>query len=222
LSGAFRFSSFSLSLLRHAHSSYSLHCRRYHRNMDESKQQLLDLKAVQQRVHSDLQYAKLEGPLESGGSSGEGAKREDQGASRVIAVTNDRLCDLSGRPLLASQRGDGGARQLGTGGASGKGRLQCHVFPCQHCFRTDALVAYVGALLPPQRRGRISELLSSIASMSGGDVSTQTPAQLADVAALRLKLDEEIASQCPLCGDLAVQALTTPFVSAQSLAAWEL
>lgn len=212
----------SLSLLRHAHSSYSLHCRRYHRNMDESKQQLLDLKAVQQRVHSDLQYAKLEGPLESGGSSGEGAKREDQGASRVIAVTNDRLCDLSGRPLLASQRGDGGARQLGTGGASGKGRLQCHVFPCQHCFRTDALVAYVGALLPPQRRGRISELLSSIASMSGGDVSTQTPAQLADVAALRLKLDEEIASQCPLCGDLAVQALTTPFVSAQSLAAWEL
>lgn len=197
---------------------------RYHRNRDESKQQLLDLEAVQQRVHSNLMRAKLQdggdsasaGEPAGGAASAAGGKRS---ATKTIAVHDDRACDLSGRPLL-------------TGGAAAATahEHQCYVFPCQHCFRSDALIGYVASLISPERRKALGELHQSIAALSkvepaAGAAATPSSAseqQRAELNALRLKMDEAVAAECPLCGDLAVRALTTPFTSAHAVAAWDL
>ena len=206
---------------------------RYHRNLDESKQQLLDLEAVQRRVRNNLMRAKLQDGQDGSESAGERAGERARGAAasaaggnqsastrrsatKTVAVHDNRVCDLSGRPLL-------------TGSAAAATALehQCYVFPCQHCFRSDALIGYVASLVSPERRKALGEVHQSIAALSKAEPGAGAPSdaserQHAELSSLRLKMDEAVAAECPLCGDLAVQALTTPFASAHAVAAWDL
>lgn len=102
-----------------------------------------------------------------------------------------------------------------------------YMFPCNHIFHTECLIREVKQHVSETARAHIDELYTksqraseqlqrtaaATADSSGGGYNVDTAAALTDEIK---QLDEMIASECPLCGNMIIETIDEKFVSASS------
>jgi len=113
---------------------------------------------------------------------------------------------------------------------------QFYLFPCQHYFHADCLTNEVMKHLSPSQRQRVQDLNDKISKDPGKQPAYQPssyssmqsePEAVAPSEAnqLRTTLDELIASECVLCGDIMIKSIEKPFVNdseIEIIRGWEL
>lgn len=101
-----------------------------------------------------------------------------------------------------------------------------YLFPCGHVFHIDCLIDFTRPLMTPERRARVQQLVASIAAFrhqhgaqpadDPGTVAAPqaalTPQQKSSVDSLRVQLDNLVAAECPLCGDMMIRLIEVPFI----------
>eukprot|EP01113_Clastostelium_recurvatum_P023090 TRINITY_DN2761_c0_g1_i3.p1 TRINITY_DN2761_c0_g1~~TRINITY_DN2761_c0_g1_i3.p1 ORF type:complete len:987 (-),score=308.24 TRINITY_DN2761_c0_g1_i3:8-2968(-) len=109
-----------------------------------------------------------------------------------------------------------------------------YLFPCQHVFHADCLVAEILPLLNAPLRVRVRDIQNKLATLqyestttrsaparedseggSSSSSSSSSTSMSASTPAERLKgeLDTLVASECPLCGDIMLRSIDKPFVA---------
>ena len=137
-----------------------------------------------------------------------------------------QLCDLTHKPIRGSD---------------------FYAFGCGHCVTAEAATAHVIAHTPNKdivdQISRLQNEIRQVASMSnlddddsngsgregrnagivGTDVTSDGPSRL---ESLKSQLDDLVASDCPICGDLLVQTVTEKFIDrsldTEEILAWAL
>jgi len=90
-----------------------------------------------------------------------------------------------------------------------------YLFPCGHVFHIDCLIDFTGPLMTGERRERVQEIISELAklkniSKQGDGVNSVAVQQKSN--SLRAQLDNLVAAECPLCGDLMIRLIEVPFI----------
>ncbi|CAG8467025.1 8972_t:CDS:10 [Ambispora gerdemannii] len=125
---------------------------------------------------------------------------------RFATVSTSEKCSLCDFPLLIRQ---------------------FYVFPCQHAFHTDCLINRVTKYFNTRQLRRILDLQEQIARLimpdnaatPGDDVVVIVP----KVDQLKDELDDLVASECILCGDIMIKSIEQPFINDEEsdlLASW--
>eukprot|EP01112_Ceratiomyxa_fruticulosa_P020451 TRINITY_DN6960_c0_g1_i1.p1 TRINITY_DN6960_c0_g1~~TRINITY_DN6960_c0_g1_i1.p1 ORF type:complete len:978 (+),score=224.54 TRINITY_DN6960_c0_g1_i1:223-3156(+) len=107
---------------------------------------------------------------------------------------------------------------------------QFYLFPCQHVFHADCLSSEILPLLSGPARVRVRELQNKIANSvkeaprqpsTGPSATEEISMQNSTTPQERLKkeLDEYIASECPLCGDIMIRSIDKPFIAIEEVEA---
>ncbi|CAG8443951.1 10866_t:CDS:10 [Ambispora leptoticha] len=125
---------------------------------------------------------------------------------RFATVSTDERCSLCDFPLLTRQ---------------------FYVFPCQHAFHSDCLITQVTKHLKTKQLRRILDLQDQIARFIMSD-NAATPGDDAVVIVpkvdqLKDELDDLVASECILCGDIMIKSIEQPFIKEEEseiLASW--
>ncbi|KAJ3040940.1 hypothetical protein HDV00_010151 [Rhizophlyctis rosea] len=110
---------------------------------------------------------------------------------------------------------------------------QFYVFPCRHVFHADCLVGVVVAGVDERRRRRILDVQEGIArgvgvgvgKKGGGGEETGGKVGSGGVEKLKEELDDLVANECVLCGDLMIRSVDKPFVrpdETDEIASWAL
>ncbi|KAI9293383.1 hypothetical protein K502DRAFT_293809 [Neoconidiobolus thromboides FSU 785] len=93
---------------------------------------------------------------------------------------------------------------------------QFYIFPCQHPFHSDCLIKKVSNNLSKSENQKLSQIqqlltkeISGLKSVSE-DLITE---KRNHINKLKSDLDDIIAYDCPICGDLAVKNIDTPIIS---------
>jgi len=101
-----------------------------------------------------------------------------------------------------------------------------YLFPCGHVFHIDCLVDFTGPLMTNERRSDVQKIIKELAAMKSalskqGDSSASTAIQQKSNT-LRMKLDDLVASECPLCGDMMIRLIEVPFIQSKdpAIAQW--
>lgn len=114
---------------------------------------------------------------------------------------------------------------------------QFYIFPCQHAFHADCLVNRTSKYLPTRQIRRLANLQEQLsrelrqskspqpessmvpvalrgAIFSGGDTETKKkePSSVARAEQLKEELDDIVASECVLCGDIMIKSIDQPFI----------
>lgn len=94
-----------------------------------------------------------------------------------------------------------------------------YMFPCQHKFHTDCLVAEVMPHLTTAKRNRVGDIQRQLASQSSREDAANagkklpTPVALASIRdQLKTELDDLIASECLYCGEIMIKSIDAPFI----------
>ena len=122
------------------------------------------------------------------------------------------MCDICGYPVLTRM---------------------FYLFPCLHVYHGDCLIKEVGSHLSSEKRAHISYLETEIGkeamNKKNSLMDTVRSNEVANVTALAEKesrqseLDDIVASECLLCGDIMIQSVTQPlFDTNDSSAGWEI
>lgn len=110
---------------------------------------------------------------------------------------------------------------------------QFYLFPCQHVFHATCLTKEVLTHSSLMQRRRVGELARKLADASArpppaaGSQSTDArrEARESEIDALRTELNQLVAGECVLCGDLMMRSIERPFVEADEeaeVASWAL
>eukprot|EP00656_Telonema_subtile_P011843 TRINITY_DN15907_c0_g4_i2.p1 TRINITY_DN15907_c0_g4~~TRINITY_DN15907_c0_g4_i2.p1 ORF type:complete len:1063 (-),score=256.58 TRINITY_DN15907_c0_g4_i2:63-3251(-) len=114
--------------------------------------------------------------------------------NRYGFVASDQQCDLCGQPTLIRQ---------------------FYLFPCQHVFHDDCLATEVCKHVDTKTCERIEEVRKKIQSekrkshrQQGNRSNSNTKLR----QTLKAELDRTIASECPFCGDIMINASSRMFI----------
>ncbi len=110
---------------------------------------------------------------------------------------------------------------------------QFYLFPCQHVFHATCLTKEVLTHSSQMHRRRVGELARKLADASArpapsaGSQSNDArrEARELELDALRTELNQLVAGECVLCGDLMLRSIERPFVDAdeeEEVASWAL
>lgn len=111
---------------------------------------------------------------------------------------------------------------------------QFYVFPCNHMFHGDCLSTEIVPYLNSAQRQRVQDLQQKIMNESNqGKTMATTNKDGADETAVvvpkneqfKTMLDEIIAAECPLCGDIMIKSIEKPFLSEremETIRTWDL
>lgn len=124
-------------------------------------------------------------------------------------VSQNQLCDICGYPVLT--------------------RL-FYLFPCLHVYHGDCLTKEVMNHLPETKKNRVLFLEQEIAASAPSKTlmdtvregeNTNNVAGLSETDQNKAELDEIIAAECLLCGDVMIESILLPFYNTnnQSLVA---
>jgi len=101
-----------------------------------------------------------------------------------------------------------------------------YLFPCGHVFHIDCLIEFTGPLMTVERRNRVQQIISQLSSMKSalskqGDSSNSTAIQQKRNN-LRMQLDNLVAAECPLCGNMMIRLIEVPFIQPKepAIAQW--
>ncbi|KAI9005046.1 vacuolar protein sorting protein 18 [Hyaloraphidium curvatum] len=86
---------------------------------------------------------------------------------------------------------------------------QCYVFPCGHCFHADELAEEVVKELRPPIARRMRTLQDQIAR---GQAAEPKDSGSKALTRLRDELDNIVAAECILCGDMMIRSTDRPFI----------
>ncbi|XP_076366787.1 vacuolar protein sorting-associated protein 18 dor isoform X3 [Tachypleus tridentatus] len=105
-----------------------------------------------------------------------------------------------------------------------------YLFPCQHMFHMDCLIAEVITHLITTKRHRVEEIQRQLVAMTGRDDATSlsSVSGIPGVSAkekLKMELDDLIASECLYCGDIMIRSVDAPFIDpeeyTEAMQGWE-
>ncbi|XP_022256973.1 vacuolar protein sorting-associated protein 18 homolog [Limulus polyphemus] len=105
-----------------------------------------------------------------------------------------------------------------------------YLFPCQHMFHMDCLIAEVITHLITNKRHRVEEIQRQLVAMTGRDdaASLSSVSGIPGVSTkerLKMELDDLIASECLYCGDIMIRSVDAPFIDpeeyTEALQGWE-
>uniref|UniRef100_A0A803N7L5 Pep3/Vps18/deep orange domain-containing protein n=1 Tax=Chenopodium quinoa TaxID=63459 RepID=A0A803N7L5_CHEQI len=144
--------------------------------------------------------------------------RNDIGAlaQRYAIIERDEECGVCQRRILNTAADFGISR----GYASLGPMAPFYVFPCGHAFHAQCLIAHITQCTDPEKAEHILDLQKQLSLVSGetrrdsdGSLTVHEPvASMNQVDKIRSQLDEEIASECPFCGELMIQEISLPFI----------
>lgn len=139
--------------------------------------------------------------------------RRDIGAlaQRYAIVDLDEKCGICGLGILGS-----GSRK-----ARGYSAVMApfYVFPCEHSFHAQCLLAHVTKYKSREEKDQISELQRKLTALVSGtsngyaDISPDDPTNASPLDQLREQLDVAIAGECPYCGELMISEILRPFIA---------
>jgi len=165
----------------------------------------------------NAQIKQLKDSMDEATRSAEAIKMDlEELKNRFAVVTADDRCGICERTLLTRQ---------------------FYAFPCQHVFHADCLIKLVSPQLGKfqlKRLGQIQDRMQalrystkrvrtgSMSSISQLDQSQQANAAILDtdkdyedVEKLREELDDIVASECALCGEVMVRTIDQPFIGTE-------
>lgn len=157
--------------------------------------------------------------------------RNDIGAlaQRYAIIERDEECGVCRRRILNTAADFGISR----GYASLALMAPFYVFPCGHAFHAQCLIAHITQCTNPEQAEHILDLQKQLTLVSGemgrdldSSLTVQEPvASMNQVDKIRSQLDDEIASECPFCGELMIQEISMPFILSeeeQEVNSWEI
>jgi vacuolar protein sorting-associated protein 18 len=118
--------------------------------------------------------------------------------SHCLYINMTDVCSFCKQPLLTSQ---------------------IYVFPCKHHLHQDCLLGTLRPHLPSSKRLHIEDLkkqldilkdhddLSSVQSFGSANQS------ISRRDAVKLEIEDMIASECPFCGVLMIKSVDLPFIA---------
>lgn len=108
-------------------------------------------------------------------------------------LRQNQKCDLCGYPVIS--------RQL-------------YLFPCQHVFHSDCLLADAVKNMKGAERQILQDLNGRLQALQRADEATlAASAKAAQMDKVRGEIDDLVASDCPLCGDIMIKSVGKPFIS---------
>jgi len=128
-------------------------------------------------------------------------------------VSQNQLCDICGYPVLT--------------------RL-FYLFPCLHVYHGDCLTKEVMSHFSDEKKRRVlfleEEIVKSAPSKTLMDTvregeNTNAVAGLSEIEQNKVELDELIAAECLLCGDIMIESIQLPFFNPQDqtvLSSWSI
>eukprot|EP00250_Pteridium_aquilinum_P006787 c16631_g1_i1 orf=516-3560(-) len=147
---------------------------------------------------------------------------------RYAIVDRDEKCGICGLGILAS-----GSMQ--TRGYSSV-MAPFYVFPCEHSFHAQCLLAHVIKYKDKNEMERIMDMQRKLAVLvSSGSTANASTNENGDISLdatntspvdqLRVQLDDAIAGECPYCGELMISEISRPFISPEEtdeVISWEI
>jgi len=101
-----------------------------------------------------------------------------------------------------------------------------YLFPCGHVFHIDCLLDFTGPLMTDERRSRVQAIIKELSDLKSalsrqGDPNSSV-ANRHRSNGLRVQLDNLIAAECPLCGDMMIRLIEAPFIQPkeQAISQW--
>lgn len=97
------------------------------------------------------------------------------------------------------------------------------IFPCGHKFHGDCLEKYLLTILPDEECRQLTSLKTRL-SMNINQRQDNTNKEQLDLTRQQLKdqLENILTADCPLCGDLMIDALDQPFTEEWgSVSGWD-
>ena len=126
-------------------------------------------------------------------------------STRYAVVEEEQMCCLCEYPLLTRQ---------------------FYVFPCNHEYHADCLINRVTKYLPTREIRKLADIQEHLSR----EYKAARTMQLEDekmiserIENLRCELDDIVAHQCVLCGDIMINAIHVPFIGeeeADIVASW--
>lgn len=94
---------------------------------------------------------------------------------------------------------------------------QFYVFPCHHVFHADCLINRVTKFLPTRDIRKLADIQEQL-SREFKLVRTRTQEDedmelFKRIESLRYDLDDIVADQCVVCGDILIRSIQEPFIS---------
>ncbi|XP_078486293.1 vacuolar protein sorting-associated protein 18 homolog [Ciona intestinalis] len=87
-----------------------------------------------------------------------------------------------------------------------------YLFPCQHAFHNDCMWKDARPLLIDSKRDLADRLQQKLLTLNLSNDSTSKEERKTSRQKLIKDLDETIANECVLCGEIAVRSIDTPFL----------
>ncbi|MCO5603326.1 hypothetical protein L7F22_057476 [Adiantum nelumboides] len=111
-----------------------------------------------------------------------------------------------------------------------------YVFPCEHSFHAQCLLAHVIKYKDKNEMDRIMDLQRKLAvlvnsgnttnaSTEGNEASSLDATNTSPVDQLREQLDDSIAGECPYCGERMITEISRPFITldeTDEILSWEI
>ncbi|KAI5058038.1 hypothetical protein GOP47_0026208 [Adiantum capillus-veneris] len=147
---------------------------------------------------------------------------------RYAIVDRDEKCGICALGILRSG-------SIQTRGVSSV-MAPFYVFPCEHSFHAQCLLAHVIKYKDKNEMDRIMDLQRKLAVLvnSGSttnattaenEVSSLDASSMSPVDQLREQLDDAIAGECPYCGELMITEISRPFIvpdETDEILSWEI
>lgn len=115
--------------------------------------------------------------------------------TRFAIVKEEQVCCLCDFPLLTRQ---------------------FYVFPCNHEYHADCLINRVTKYLPTRQIRKLADIQEQLSrefkaarTMQAEDEKDITNR----IETLRYELDDIVAHQCVMCGDIMINSIHIPFIS---------
>ncbi|MCL7028399.1 hypothetical protein MKW94_006483 [Papaver nudicaule] len=137
-------------------------------------------------------------------------------AQRYAVIESDQGCGVCRREILSV----GGLEGVARGYASVGLMAPFYVFPCGHSFHAQCLLARVTQCSNRAQAEYMLDLQKQLSLLSieatkdtnGLVAEEESLTSMTPEDKLRSELDDAIASECPLCGDLMIREISLPFM----------
>ncbi|KAG8255289.1 Vacuolar protein sorting-associated protein 18 like protein, partial [Homalodisca vitripennis] len=89
-----------------------------------------------------------------------------------------------------------------------------YMFPCQHRFHSDCLVAELRPYLSPVLQSRLRDLQKQLSTVcaTASDTTSVGSTSLSLRDQLKTDIDSIVASECLYCGDYMINNIDQPFI----------